>query len=283
MSIFIHTDSNCRTIRMDLTECLLTLPSNVNDAAFPNNNNHFYETTLSEPLEISARTHEIGLREIQYTTSWNNIVKGVVTYKLTNAEGQHSTFEATVRDGRYLTCKDVLQEIFRSKKDAVVQISGSTERIRLRSAVVVSFNTLTRRFTFRCSIPTMAIRFNKAISPAIGFPAEEWITPASHLFNQATSFFRPDVNCGMTSLFVYCNIVDPRAVGNSMVPLLRAVPIPTESKDENICKEFKHIHYIPAANGTHRTVTIDIRRDDGTSVLFEGGKVTVTLHLRKKT
>ena len=77
------------------------------------------------------------------------------------------------------------------------------------------------------------------------------------------------------------SVVQPRIVGNSFVPLLRIVRI-TGKHGEVVSKQFDNIHYVPLLTREFDTVEVDIRDDTGRSVPFERGKVTVTLHFRRR-
>ena len=90
----------------------------------------------------------------------------------------------------------------------------------------------------------------------------------------------PDIERGMTSLYVYSNVVDSRFVGNSYVPLLRTVPI-RSSRFVNEHVEFANIQYLPVAYTDSEVIEIRVCRDNGRTVYFNGGKVIVNLHFRQ--
>jgi hypothetical protein len=94
-----------------------------------------------------------------------------------------------------------------------------------------------------------------------------------------TSTHPPDLHGNLTALFVYCNLVQERPVGDSMVSLLRVVPAKGKQGDTvNIA--FQPVHYLALNQTYFQTVEIDIRDDTGRLVPFEAGRVVVTLHLR---
>ena len=77
-------------------------------------------------------------------------------------------------------------------------------------------------------------------------------------------------------------MVEPRVIGNKIVPLLRIVPI-MGRRGEMVTTRFDHVQYIPVMSREFGTIETEIRDDTGRPVPFERGKVTVTLHFRQRT
>ena len=75
--------------------------------------------------------------------------------------------------------------------------------------------------------------------------------------------------------------MESRVVGHSVVPLLRIVPIEGKHGDV-VSKSFDNVQYIPVLHKEFTTIEIDIRDDAGRRVPFERGRVTVTLHFRRR-
>ncbi len=90
-----------------------------------------------------------------------------------------------------------------------------------------------------------------------------------------------DLRRGFESLYVYSSIVESRIVGDKIAPLLRIVPI-TGRHGEMVTARFDHVQYMPVLSREFEDVEIEIRDDTGRPVPFERGKVTVTLHLRRR-
>ena len=87
-----------------------------------------------------------------------------------------------------------------------------------------------------------------------------------------------DLHC-ITSIYVYCNIVQPQIVGNTIVPLLRTIPVSGNSGDV-ITKTFTNIQYVPVQTKSFEDIEILLRTDTGDPVPFERGKVIATLYFR---
>ena len=86
----------------------------------------------------------------------------------------------------------------------------------------------------------------------------------------------------ITSIYVYCNIVQPQIVGNTMVLLLRTTPVGGNSGDV-IAKTFTNIQYVPVQTKSFEDIEILLRTDTGDPVPFECGKVIATLYFRKQS
>ena len=85
------------------------------------------------------------------------------------------------------------------------------------------------------------------------------------------------------NLYVYCNLCENRVVGDSSVPCLHNIPVRTPDGTSNLVHErVRNPAYVPVTGSDTDTIEIDIRRGDGESVVFRGGCVIVTVHLRKK-
>lgn len=90
-----------------------------------------------------------------------------------------------------------------------------------------------------------------------------------------------DLNQGLYMLYVYCNIVEEQIVGNSMVPLLKIVPVEGRH-GENVTKEYINPQYVPVYISHISDLLIRIRDDAGEKVPFGRGRVQATLHFRRK-
>ena len=85
---------------------------------------------------------------------------------------------------------------------------------------------------------------------------------------------------GFHSLYVYSDVVDPRMVGDAMVPLLRIVGI-EGSDGQSITKTFQNPFYVPVSRKRVDRIQCSIKDDTNQLVPFESGKLIVTLHFKK--
>ena len=89
-----------------------------------------------------------------------------------------------------------------------------------------------------------------------------------------------DIHEDYKSMFIYCDLVTPRPVGDVMVPLLRTLPM-VDQKREVIHAIFDRPHYIPLSRFQFDTVEILITSDLGQELSFPQGHTVVTLHFRR--
>lgn len=122
-----------------------------------------------------------------------------------------------------------------------------------------------------------AVTFDKPLQFILGF---DKATVLHHGIN--TADYNVDISGAETSFFVYCNIVQPQFVGNSLKQLLRTVPVATGALGNTIHKEFITPHYIGVLANDFDTLEIEIRNDFGKLVDFQFGKIIAKLHFRRK-
>ena len=89
-----------------------------------------------------------------------------------------------------------------------------------------------------------------------------------------------DLEGGLTTLFVYCDIVKESVVGDSLSPLLRISIIPTEV--DNVNKIYNKPYYRNLARKNFETIHLYIRDEFGRPIQFQTGRVSVTLHFRRR-
>lgn len=89
-----------------------------------------------------------------------------------------------------------------------------------------------------------------------------------------------DMSRGFESLYVYTNVVEPRFIGDILLPLLCIILLNSEL-GETMSRSFEKIQYVPVLCKEFCSFKIDIRDDTGGPVPFESGKVIVTLHFRR--
>ena len=111
--------------------------------------------------------------------------------------------------------------------------------------------------------------------------------PVNGVFERALTYVGQrivDSRRSFDTLFIYCDALAPRIVGDSNSSLL--ITLPNGGKrvqfGDTVNTRFTKIRYYPVAKRRLNTIRIDIRTDVGTPAKFEGGKVFVEIHFRKK-
>ena len=91
--------------------------------------------------------------------------------------------------------------------------------------------------------------------------------------------YAPDLTV-VSTIYVYCDIVEPQIVGETSAQLLKSIPA-QEKFGDVITKTFTNIQYVPIRTKSFEVVKVLLRSDTGDPVPFERGKVVITLHFRQ--
>ena len=83
-----------------------------------------------------------------------------------------------------------------------------------------------------------------------------------------------------TSIFIYCDIVEPQIVGDKTIPLLGIAPCETPGKIYEKTYTGENICYIPVQTRSFQNIKIHLRSSTYEPISFEHGRASVTLHLR---
>jgi len=246
----------------------LTLPSNSSTKYFPDNTLTHYFTKLPHAIDLSGGQWEVGLVEIQFSHTWFNMRQdeGWVVVR-TTPDG--ALKRATLKGGLYETPDKLVKHL---KLHCRKRLEDAGEDC---DAIVFTYNEITQKVTLSLKNGASII-----ISPTL-----QRMLGLAHTEYEGKGHFKGDrvidVHGGFYSLYVYCNLLEPRMVGDAMVPLLRIVPIRGKNGDM-ITKTYENVHYHPIQQKHFDTVEMDIRDDTGRPVSFERGKVVVTLHFRQR-
>ena len=148
--------------------------------------------------------------------------------------------------------------------------------------VTVEFNTIETTHKMRLKIETNDaseelapdLYLSKRLSDMLGF-----VMTGPFSAGDRKSKYPADIEDGIHNLYVYCDLIEPVAVGNAKVPLLRIVPI---QKGPIVTTSYSKVFYYPVMRKIFGAVEINIKGDTGEIIPFVGGKSFVTLHFRKK-
>lgn len=172
-----------------------------------------------------------------------------------------------------------LQQKYWSRVEASDELrKNPPERNMLVDAIKVAYVNSIQRVQIIWSSETIkAVTLDKPLQFILGFDKATVLQPGVN-----TAEYNVDISGAETSFFVYCNIVEPQFVGNSLKQLLRAVPITAGPLGGTIHKEFITAHYIGVLANEFDTLEIEIRNDFGKLIDFQFGKVIAKLHFRRK-
>ena len=84
-------------------------------------------------------------------------------------------------------------------------------------------------------------------------------------------------------LMVYCDIIEPQTVGDTIAPLLRTI-CKTGEFNRTTEKIFINPHYLAVNKSFINTINIDVRDPSGEQAKFQSNlsKILVKLHFRPK-
>jgi len=244
----------------------LILPANASHDVYPDNSNHNYKIKLPERLQILSGEWEIALRSITYPNNWHNVAKQFVLF--INTETKRS-LTCTVPDGKY-----------KSVSDVTAMLNQLSSRQPPGSDVSFRYSATTGNTIIKHRKKEIMVLLSKDLANILGFDTKQYTVPTDDY--DRVSANTSNIDGQYDNLYVYCNLCNSRVVGDSNVPLLHNVPVRGRTGASNLVHEIvKSPVYVPVANADTDTVEIDIRRGDGEPVLFKGGCVIVTVHLRK--
>lgn len=239
----------------------LTLPSNSSQQLYPDNTLTHYQVQLAKAVELEGRW-EVGLSEIQYPHTWYNVRERDGVMKLqTTPEGP--VYTTILKAGLYPTARKLVRSL-----------NAMNEMIPENRNILFFYDGITKKVTVDVAEGAW-LELSAALKILLGI-TQTRLEAGSHVGEQVV-----DVHQGFYSLYVYCNLLEPRAVGHSEVPLLRIVPLEGDDGDM-VTKIYSNIQYVPLLLKNFRTVEIDIRKDTGERVPFERGKLVATLHFRRQ-
>lgn len=105
---------------------------------------------------------------------------------------------------------------------------------------------------------TLALVFFKDMDYPLGFPPEY----------------------GSHDLFIYCDLIQKKYVGDTLVPLHRIV-IEEAEVGQRVSKLFMRPQYLLVSCKQFETIKVSIKTETGASVSFEFGVGLLTLHFRR--
>ena len=135
------------------------------------------------------------------------------------------------------------------------------------------YSPITRRVTINLSIDRSTLALSEELADILGGFTTSIEGPALIEGSKSFEFEK------FKNIYVYCNIIEYRNVGDTKVPLLRVVPI-VDKTQSVVYKIFEKPHYIPLTRHCFNTVEISLNTDTGKKPSFLPGNTVVTLHIR---
>ena len=238
---------------MSGTHFYLTLPSNASMDVFPDNKIGSYHVRFPQTIDLNGEW-EVGLYSISYSNTWYTLQfkQNHIYYSL---DGGKSFWSSAIVDYGYYTS---IPELIKYINTAMKKELGDTN-------ITFSFNPRTHKVGVTLATKHCVGLYGQ-LSKILGFGGEDVKVRKSK-----ESPYVAELH-SITSIYVYCNIVQPQIVGNTSVPLLRTIPVGGKSGDV-ITKTITNIQYVPVQTKSFEDIEILLRTDTGDLVPFERGKV----------
>ena len=269
------------------TDFYMTLPSNASMKMHPDNTLTHYVTALPQRIDLTGEW-ECGLAEVQYPHTWYNVTENDVWFFLNTIDATDSSRRSKLSCGYY---DDPLTLLYHVNKGLY---SMQTETTKAQ----MSYSSVTQKMTIHMTANTrFTIPYHSAMSSMLGFrepvasqPEAVTSSPVLPVDSRHPDSSYPfhieaddvvNMTQGFDTLYLYTDIVESRIVGDTLAPLLRALPISGRHGDR-VSTRFTNVHYVPLLRSNFNSIEVDIRNDMGRRVPFEYGRVTVTLHFRRR-
>jgi hypothetical protein len=252
------------TVQQPERSFYVALPSDSSVQYFPENTLSGFTTKLPKEVQLNG-SWECGVSEVRYPLTFYNVVEPMIITKVGRAEH----LEPTLRfSPGYYTTIDVVKRIntFISVERAQLSLDSHSGKINLKGGV----------YDLRMSSSLIAFlghEFDQKI-------LENGVFKREKIYN---SLHTVASHRGFDTLFIYCDALAPRIVGDSNASLLITLPNANKRSlfGDVINNRITKIRYFPVAKRRFHTIRIDIKTDVATPVRFEGGKVYIELHFRK--
>ena len=221
----------------------VTLPSNTSTDTFPNNTPSEYTAKLSHRIELGGEW-EVALHTISYV-KWNTI-------KL-NKESVHYVANNIKKTGSQL------KDYYANVEEYIADINAS---IADKGKVV---------FTIQSGKVTVTLE-----SGFLGFLTFDDSDIVKKITATETGSYEANLH-RETSIYVYCDIIEPQIVGNRTVPLLDIIWDKGKGKRE-ITHSTENLHYVSVRTKSFEEVKVLLRSSTNERISFEHGQTSITLH-----
>lgn len=253
----------------------LTLPSNASMHTYPNNTLTHYITTLPQRVNLSNGQWECGLSEVIYPHSWYNVRESDTWFGIAlrndDDEKEVDALKTKIESGYY-----------HGPQNLIKAINKALLRVLSNTVVRLYYSPITHKITV--VMTSNVVLVGDILKTILGFGDTIIRGDMKKKLRKETVIeadYVVDMTRGFDSVYIYTSVIEPRIVGDSHVPLLRIVPVRGRQSD-TVTLTFQKIQYIPVLCRDFDTIEIDIRDDTGRHVPFERGKLTTTLHFRRR-
>lgn len=268
----------------------LTLPSNSSKDYFPDNTVTNYVTKLHNTVSLAGEW-EVGLAEIHFPRTWNNVgpdedfrilirdCAAIEPLDTSMRSRCHFRLEVKVKGGYYHTMETLVAEMNSSMKKEREKIPKGVRNVKEEGLPTFRYNNYSRKVEM--DLPYgVSVHFSSGLRELLGMDSNPIESDADEGSAEHTGDFVCDNEKGLHSLYVYCDVLESVAVGDTVAPLLRICNA-KGTHGEMIHVSYDKPRYVPLQKKHFDSIEIDIRDNTGEKVPFESGNLVCILHFRR--
>lgn len=240
----------------------LTLPSNASMSVFPNNTMTKFKTKLPKRIELEGEKWYVALTECYIPKTWYTIKNQSIL-----VHNKYGIEEVYPKDGYYDRVEDLLKEI-----------TKQFNSLPFPDKPTISYDDITKKVVLNIP-PHALVGLSPELALILGFDKADQTNAFNEFYpSQADSV--SDITGGLHCVYIYCDIVEQVIVGDSLAPLLKAIPVITQKNFVHCI--FENYTYVPIQKKDFDTIQIELYDDFGREIKFESGKLYITLNFIKK-
>lgn len=214
----------------------------------------------------------LGINDNIHVIQGKNI-PGKITFKYTKISDDYEGEKFTLN-----VCKVFIKEHFEQQTETFKIPSGMYHNSKdfFSEFRNINLEELPNR-KVKMTVPKdTRVWFRDKLKDILGF------TKDSFSEGEFVSNYNLELTAGITEIYVYCDIIMPTLIGDSLSSILKVIPIANE-RDEQIVKHFTIPLYFKVKNQHFDTIEIEMRTSSGTPIKFISGKSSLVLSFRKKS
>lgn len=300
-----------------MEEFTITLPTSVTTT--DTNTVASWKTKLASRIELRGKW-VVGLKEISYPKSWYNITTSADLSMMTQIEGQQDDSElgvsrkkrkdkVSIVDGSYeITLLDVIPKGYYSSAEEVASALNKGIRKIITTSNSQADKSLMPRIDYLNYSNKLRFSAGEGIHPEtsetlwttfwfsdefqkmLGFnEVDTWefgveLRQSSLQRTLTKDASRPfDLLGGVRGIYVYCNVVKPRLLGDTYSQILRVVEVPSVSLPfgEQFSKLYENPNYLPVNCSYIDKIHLEVCDDTGRNIPFMFGKGHIVLSFKQ--
>ena len=276
---------------------IINLPSDTFSEIHQENTISHYKTDFKIPFVLS-NNYQCGLVEIIYPSSVRNIPTDIniylrYNYKKVNQNVAISKF--TIKSGNYVTVDELFFEIETNMRSITSEfIEEYFKKLHPEAEYTITLPIIELKKNFiklengKVIIKDKLINkigevelywtFDDTLHYILGYQESDLKKP------EGTAKYPVDIYGSNHALYVYTNIIKESFVGNQKSQILRIIPLEKNINNDQVImksKSFNPILFFPLRMHSFDMIEIEIRDATGRYIVFESGRVIVTLMFKK--